>query len=60
MKLTYIVNNFEIYRSEFMKIWYQCMAAGYSTQDARQYAAMELDARIRNIQNSVNMKQLNT
>lgn len=36
--------DFTLYRLAFMDIWRQCMAAGYTTVDARNYAALELQS----------------
>lgn len=51
-----MIANFEAYRAEYMKLWYQCMAAGYTTVDARSYAEMELAERLKKIRTGVGVK----
>lgn len=33
--------SWQTYKYFFMKIWISCIAAGYGTQDAREYAQLE-------------------
>jgi hypothetical protein len=42
-------DNFEIYRHGYMEIWIECMAKGWSAQDARDYAEMEMRERYHKI-----------
>lgn len=35
----------EAYKAEFTKIFHQCLAAGMTTVEAREYAALELAAK---------------
>lgn len=37
-----MIIGFEHYRKAFYDIWLECMKAGYTTVDARHFAALEL------------------
>ncbi len=40
---------FELYRASYMKIWQECMTAGFTTVDARLYAELEMARKIKEL-----------
>lgn len=38
-----------VYRIAYMKIWTDCMRAGYTTNDARAYAEMEVQSQLKKV-----------